>query len=127
MIQGAAATLGLIAGLVGMMTVMSRLVAQGRIHPEVSRKALHVGMGLSCLALPWVFPEPLWFAIGFTLVLATLAAVRYVPKRILPSFRGLEIFGDQSNFDAQRQQCWILWIDFDGSFDSIKGAGQIIT
>ncbi len=79
MIQGAAATLALIVGLVGMMTLMSRLVAGGHVHPEVSRKSLHVGMGLSCLTLPWVFPDPLWFAIGFSLVLATLAAVRYVP------------------------------------------------
>jgi len=79
MIHGAVATFALIVGLVGAMAMMSRLVASGAVHPEVSRKALHVCMGLSCLALPWVFPEPLWFAIGFSLVLATLAAVRYVP------------------------------------------------
>jgi phytol kinase len=79
MIHGAAATVILIVGLVGAMAVMSRLVAAGTVHPEVSRKALHVCMGLSCLALPWVFPDPVWFAIGFSMVLATLAAVRYVP------------------------------------------------
>jgi phytol kinase len=79
MIHGAVATVGLIVGLVGAMAVMSRLVAAGAVHPEVSRKALHVCMGLSCLALPWVFPDPVWFAIGFTMIMATLAAVRYVP------------------------------------------------
>lgn len=79
MIQGLAATLVLIAGLVGMMTIMNRLVSARLVHPEVSRKSLHVGMGLTCLTLPWVFPDPIWFAIGFSLVLATLAAVRYVP------------------------------------------------
>jgi phytol kinase len=79
MIHGALATLILIVGLVGAMAIMSRLVASGSVHPEVSRKALHVCMGLSCLALPWVFPDPVWFAIGFSMVLATLAAVRYVP------------------------------------------------
>jgi len=79
MIHGALATVILIVGLVGAMAIMSRLVASGSVHPEVSRKALHVCMGLSCLALPWVFPDPVWFAIGFSMVLATLAAVRYVP------------------------------------------------
>jgi dolichol kinase len=79
MIHGALATLILIVGLVGAMAIMSRLVASGSVHPEVSRKALHVCMGLSCLALPWVFPDPVWFAIGFSMVLATLAAIRYVP------------------------------------------------
>jgi phytol kinase len=79
MIHGALATLILIVGLIGAMAMMSRLVASGSVHPEVSRKALHVCMGLSCLALPWVFPDPVWFAIGFSMVLATLAAVRYVP------------------------------------------------
>ena len=79
MIHGAVATLVLIAGLVGAMALMSRLVAKGAVHPEVSRKALHVCMGLSCLTLPWVFPDPVWFAIGFTMIMGTLAAVRYVP------------------------------------------------
>ena len=79
MIQGAAATAALITGLVGAMALMSRLVAIKAVHPEVSRKLLHVCMGLSCMALPWVFPDPVWFAIGFTLIMASLAAVRYVP------------------------------------------------
>ena len=79
MIHGAVATVILIVGLVGAMAIMSRLVATGAVHPEVSRKALHVCMGISCIALPWVFPDPVWFAIGFSMVLATLAAVRYVP------------------------------------------------
>jgi phytol kinase len=79
MIQGVGATLVLVVGLLGAMAIMSRLVAAGAVHPEVSRKTLHVCMGVSCLALPWAFPDPLWFAIGFSIVLATLAAVRYVP------------------------------------------------
>jgi phytol kinase len=77
--DGAIVTFGLIASLLGFMALMSRLVTAGVVHPEISRKALHLGMGLMCLTFPWLFPGPGWFAIGFTLVLATLAAVRYVP------------------------------------------------
>ena len=48
-------------------------------HAELSRKAVHVLMGLSCLTFPWLFQEawPVWIIAGLSVV--SLSAVRLVP------------------------------------------------
>lgn len=48
-------------------------------HPELSRKAIHVFMGLVCLTFPWVFLSswPVWLLAGLSA--AGLAAVRSIP------------------------------------------------
>ena len=48
-------------------------------HPELSRKAIHVFMGLVCLSFPWVFHAswPVWLLAGISA--AGLAAVRSIP------------------------------------------------
>lgn len=47
--------------------------------PEVARKSIHVGMGLVCASLPWVFDRPLP-----VVVLAAIATVPLALIRILP-------------------------------------------
>jgi phytol kinase len=57
-----AAIPGLVAVSVAFILLVGTLAAWGRSHradPEIIRKGLHVGMGLACLALPWLF-DRLW-------------------------------------------------------------------
>jgi phytol kinase len=44
--------------LVGSMAALSGLRDAGRLSPEAARKSLHVGLGLTTLAFPWLFAEP---------------------------------------------------------------------
>lgn len=46
----------LILGAFTAMWVLLRLARPWITSPELSRKLLHIGMGLVSLALPWVFP-----------------------------------------------------------------------
>lgn len=69
---------GIVLGALG--SLMGGLQLAQRLRPlaaELSRKAVHVGMGVTCLALPWLFAEPwpVWTICG--LALAALAAVRW--------------------------------------------------
>jgi phytol kinase len=52
-------------------------------RPELSRKTVHVAMGLACMAFPWCFdrPQPVW-------LLAAVATVMLVVLRMLPQLRG---------------------------------------
>ena len=56
-------------------------VAQARLNwnPEVSRKAVHMCMGLICLSFPWLFVEawPVWLLAG--LAVAALGSIRVAP------------------------------------------------
>jgi phytol kinase len=47
-------------------------------HPEVVRKLMHVGMGLTVLALPWLFDSAWSVLVLIALALVLLAAVRLV-------------------------------------------------
>lgn len=65
--------------LIGVLRITTSLGEQGRLGPESSRKAVHVGLGVACLSFPWVF-HALWeLGILFAGVLCLLLAVRYVP------------------------------------------------
>jgi len=48
-------------------------------HPELSRKSVHVAMGLVCLTFPWLFKEvwPVWLLAGMAAL--ALGAVRVAP------------------------------------------------
>jgi phytol kinase len=52
------------------------------VDPEVSRKAVHVGMGLCCAALPWLFTAawPVW-------TLAAVAGAGLALVRVVPAAR----------------------------------------
>jgi phytol kinase len=69
---------GLFLGLPLIRMLANRLVAS----PEVARKTIHVAMGLTCAAFPWVFERalPVW-------VLAAIATVPLALIRILPVLR----------------------------------------
>lgn len=65
--------------LVG-LPVLRMVVAKFGGAAEVSRKSVHVLMGMICLSFPWVFdgPLPVWVLAAFATV--PLAAVRCVPS-----------------------------------------------
>lgn len=72
--------LGILLVLVVLGALMGLLrTFQSALSPEISRKAVHVGMGLLCLSFPWLFRES-WPVITLCVIaIAGLAAVRFVP------------------------------------------------
>jgi len=78
---GIAVVLGTLGALLGALRLWQR---RGTPHPELVRKALHVGMGLVAVALPWVFASPWPVA-----ALCALAAVAMLAMRALPALRGV--------------------------------------
>lgn len=73
---------GVLAGLLLGMPLIRGLAARFGASPEVARKSIHVAMGLSCAAFPWVFDRalPVW-------VLAAAATVPLGLVRIFPGLR----------------------------------------
>ena len=72
-IAGVVAVLGL---LMGALKALGRFVS---IPPEVSRKAVHIGMGLVCLSFPWIFAEKWPSAVLAGLAVVALGAIRLTP------------------------------------------------
>jgi phytol kinase len=71
--------LGVLGALIALLRLYQVLAAP---HPEVTRKLLHIGMGLTTLALPWLFDE-LWpvvllavFSVGLLLALRGVKALK---------------------------------------------------
>lgn len=71
---GIAAVLAALGALMGILRAF-----QNRMAPELSRKAVHVGMGVVCLSFPWIFHEPWPVLLLAVLAIAGLAAARIVP------------------------------------------------
>lgn len=71
-----------LAVLGGLVSGVRAAQARFAWDPEISRKTVHIGMGLVCLAFPWLFyePWPVW-------LLAGLAAAALGAIRIAPAFR----------------------------------------
>jgi phytol kinase len=73
--------------VLGILLVLSALgaligivkLAGKRLSPELSRKAVHVGMGFVCLSFPWIFQDPWPVIVLALLAMGGLAAVRCVP------------------------------------------------
>lgn len=76
------AVAGVLAGLFVGMPLIRLLAARFGASPEVARKSIHVAMGLSCAAFPWVFDRslPVWG-------LAAAATVPLGLVRIFPILR----------------------------------------
>ena len=55
------------------------LRTRGIVQPETSRKLVHLGMGIVCLTLPWIFNElwPVWVLAGLAVLI--LSSLRCVP------------------------------------------------
>lgn len=72
------------AGILLVMLILGALmgmlkVFQPAMPAEISRKAVHVGMGLVCLSFPWVFRDG-WPVIALCVIaIAGLSAIRFVP------------------------------------------------
>ena len=74
---GVAAVLLALALLVLVIQSLGKFVS---IQPELSRKTVHVGMGLVCLSFPWLFHEK-WPVFVLALIATSgLAAIRFIPK-----------------------------------------------
>ncbi|KHQ53578.1 hypothetical protein [Mameliella alba] len=71
-----ALALGLILGLLGIMTVLSRVARRGDWHPELARKIVHVLASGLAIPLPWLFVDdwPVWLVLG--LALSAMVAMR---------------------------------------------------
>jgi phytol kinase len=78
-ILGIIFVLAILGGLMGGLRLYQTLAAP---HPELVRKLLHIGMGLTTLSLPWLF-DTAWPV----LVLAGLSIVALGALRILSNFR----------------------------------------
>ncbi|MDB6078788.1 MAG: hypothetical protein JWO82_2535 [Akkermansiaceae bacterium] len=71
-----------LAGLLGGLPVLRKLSLSWGASAEVSRKSVHVAMGIACACFPWIFdrPLPVW-------VLAALATIPLMLLRLIPSLR----------------------------------------
>lgn len=84
----------LVLGVLGMLLALLRgLKRRWRIHGELTRKGVHLGMGLVCSAFPWIFSGagPVFLLAGLSLL--GLWAVRVLPPlrtRFLPVLGGHE-------------------------------------
>lgn len=76
------AVAGVLAGLFLGLPLIRAAARRVGASPEVARKSIHVAMGLTCAAFPWVFdrPLPVW-------VLAAIATVPLGLIRSLPALR----------------------------------------
>jgi phytol kinase len=64
--------------IAGLLLALARLQRKYKLHPEIARKAMHIGSGLVALSLPWLFQEG-WPVLVLTLVATTgMAAVKYL-------------------------------------------------
>jgi len=64
--------------VVGLLLALARLQRKHKIHPEIARKAMHIGSGLVALSLPWLFQEG-WPVLVLTLVATRgMVAVKYL-------------------------------------------------
>ncbi len=71
-------------GIFSVLVVLGALMGvlrhfQGRLPAELSRKGVHVGMGLVCLAFPWIFREAWPVIVLAVLAITGLAAARFAP------------------------------------------------
>ena len=76
------AILGVLGALLALVPVIRKLTKHFGASPEVARKSIHVVMGLTCSAFPWIFREPsaVW-------ILAALATVPMCLLRTVPTLR----------------------------------------
>jgi phytol kinase len=69
----------LVPSLVAMLVALRALRARYVLHPEISRKVAHVGLGLATLSFPLLF-ESVWpVALLGLLTVLVLAAMRWLP------------------------------------------------
>jgi phytol kinase len=72
-------------GIVAVLTLLGLLIGglkfvTHRISPELSRKAVHIGMGFICLSFPWTFREAWPVMLLAFLSVIGLTAARFAPR-----------------------------------------------
>ena len=73
--------MALVLGALGLLFALVRIASlQFHFHPEIARKALHVGMGAICTCLPLVFHEA-WPVV----VLGAVAGISLLALRLVPA------------------------------------------
>ncbi|HYD52958.1 MAG TPA: hypothetical protein VEA99_10035 [Gemmatimonadaceae bacterium] len=68
-----------VAGLIGMLALLRVLRNRFALHPELTRKMAHVGIGLASLSYPWLFRDRWPVVLLGGLAVVTLLSLRYVP------------------------------------------------
>jgi phytol kinase len=68
-----------VLALAAMLSLLHLLRSRVSLHPELSRKLAHVGLGLTTLTFPWLFHETWPVVVVGALATATLLALRYLP------------------------------------------------
>ena len=81
-----------VAGIASVLLALGVLIpgvkalrARGAIEPETARKLVHLGMGMVCLTLPWIFQEiwPAWVLAGIAVTaLVSLRCVTLLRREI---------------------------------------------
>lgn len=72
--------LGIVFLLIGFLLAVNELVKRYDILPELKRKILHVGLGLTSISFYWILNE-IWQVVAISLVvMLILFMIRYIPK-----------------------------------------------
>ncbi|HXK56265.1 MAG TPA: hypothetical protein PLZ16_06430 [Gammaproteobacteria bacterium] len=67
-----------LAALLAMLIGFSRAQRRWHIHPEITRKSVHVSMGLVTLAFPWIFERPAPVIVLAAITMPALILIRSV-------------------------------------------------
>ena len=68
-----------VTALLGMLALLRTLRSRFGLHPELTRKMAHVGIGLASLSYPWLFREAWPVVLLGALAVSTLLALRLIP------------------------------------------------
>lgn len=80
MLRHPAAGVAILTGaLLSMLVVIRALQARFGLHPELSRKIAHVGLGLATLSFPFLFDSIFPVVLIAAATVALLAAMRWIP------------------------------------------------
>ncbi len=80
LLPGWGAALVVVAALASLLAGLAQAGRAWRLPPEVSRKLVHLAMGLTAAGFPWLFDDPLWVAACALGSVALLLAVRTLPR-----------------------------------------------
>jgi phytol kinase len=75
--------MAVVGGLLISLPLVRKLAIRTGASPEVSRKTVHVCMGLACLCFPWIFQSPLavwilaFISSGLLFIMRCIPALRY--------------------------------------------------
>jgi phytol kinase len=111
---GMALVLGVLGGLLGALTLLRRLASP---HPEWLRKLLHVGMGLTTLAFPWLFDRT-WpvvtlaaLSVGLLLAMRLVSSLKAGVGQVVGGVRRFSL--GEIYFPLVVALLWVLYVHGD--------------